>query len=71
MRVRIGGEDGNRESKRAPARRRGRDSRSGTVHYTEAGTGAAPWEQDRLSTRFHEIRERLRTECWGHWREED
>ena len=31
----------------------------------------APWEQDRLSTRFHEIRERLRTECWGHGREED
>ena len=27
---------------------------------------APPWEQDRLGTRFHEIRERLRQECWGH-----
>ena len=31
---------------------------------------APPWEQDRLGTRMYEIRERLRHECWGHWREE-
>jgi hypothetical protein len=28
------------------------------------------WERDRLEGRFHELRERLRHECWGHWREE-
>ena len=32
---------------------------------------APPWEQDRLGTRLHEIRERLRHECWGHGREEE
>lgn len=32
---------------------------------------APPWDQDRLGTRFHEIRERLRHECWGHWREDE
>jgi len=32
---------------------------------------ASPWDQDRLGTRFHEIRERLRHECWGHWREDE
>ena len=32
---------------------------------------APPWEQDRLGTRVHEIRERLRQECWGHWREDE
>ena len=32
---------------------------------------ASPWEQNRLATRFHGIRERLRTECWGHWREDE
>jgi len=31
---------------------------------------APPWERDRMGTRFHEIRERLRHECWGHWRED-
>ena len=31
---------------------------------------APPWERDRLSSRFYEIRERLRHECWGHWRED-
>jgi hypothetical protein len=31
---------------------------------------AAPWERDRLGTRFYEVRERLRNECWGHWRED-
>src|SRR5690349_14271321 len=31
---------------------------------------APPWERDRLGTRFYEVRERLRNECWGHWREE-
>src|SRR5437868_15256573 len=31
---------------------------------------APPWERDRLGTRVHEIRERLRHECWGHGREE-
>ena len=30
---------------------------------------APPWERDRLGTRLYEIRERLRHECWGHWRE--
>jgi hypothetical protein len=28
------------------------------------------WERDRLEGRFHEVRERLRHECWGHWRED-
>ena len=28
------------------------------------------WERDRLAGRFHELRERLRHECWGHWRED-
>src|SRR5437764_3462367 len=32
---------------------------------------ASPWERDRMGTRFHEIRERLRHECWGHWREDE
>jgi hypothetical protein len=32
---------------------------------------APPWEQDRLGTRLHEICERLRHECWGHWREDE
>ena len=32
---------------------------------------AQPWEQDRLGTRLHAIRERLRHECWGHWREDE
>jgi hypothetical protein len=32
---------------------------------------AQPWEQDRLGTRLYEIRERLRRECWGHWREDE
>ena len=31
---------------------------------------APPWERDRLGARFFEIRERLRNECWGHWRED-
>ena len=31
---------------------------------------APPWERDRLGTRFYEIRERLRNECWGHWSED-
>jgi hypothetical protein len=31
----------------------------------------APWERDRLGTRMYEIRERLRHECWGHWREDE
>jgi hypothetical protein len=29
---------------------------------------APPWE---LGTRLYEIRERLRHECWGHWRENE
>jgi len=32
---------------------------------------APPWEQDRLGTRFHAVRERLRMECWGHGREDE
>ena len=32
---------------------------------------APQWERDRLGTRFSEIRERLRHECWGHWREDE
>jgi|SRR6266496_4121555 len=32
---------------------------------------APPWERDQMGTRFHEIRERLRHECWGHWREDE
>jgi hypothetical protein len=32
---------------------------------------APPWERDRLGTRLYEIRERLRHECWGHWRENE
>jgi hypothetical protein len=32
---------------------------------------APPWERDRLGTRLYEIRERLRHECWGHWREDE
>lgn len=28
------------------------------------------WERGRLEGRFHEIRERLRNECRGHWRED-
>jgi hypothetical protein len=35
------------------------------MHY------ARPWEQDRLGTRLHATRERLRHECWGHWREDE
>ena len=29
-----------------------------------------PWERDRLGRRFYEVRERLRQECRGHWRED-
>jgi hypothetical protein len=29
---------------------------------------APPWERDRLRGRMYELRERLRQECWGHWR---
>ena len=32
---------------------------------------SAPWEQDRLGPRYQEIRERLRNECSGHWREDE
>jgi hypothetical protein len=32
---------------------------------------APPWEQDRLGHRAYELRERLRQECWGHWRDGD
>ena len=32
---------------------------------------ARPWEQDRLGTQLHATRERLRHECWGHWREDE
>ena len=32
---------------------------------------APPWERDRLGARLYEIRERLRHECWGHWRENE
>jgi hypothetical protein len=32
---------------------------------------AEPWERDRLGTRMYAIRERLRHECWGHWREDE
>jgi len=32
---------------------------------------APPWEQDRLGSRLEETRERLRNECWGHWREDE
>ena len=32
---------------------------------------APAWEQARLGTRFQEIRERLRMECRGHWREDE
>jgi len=32
---------------------------------------APPWERDQIGTRFQEIRERLRHECWGHWREDE
>jgi hypothetical protein len=32
---------------------------------------AQPWEQDRLGTRLYELRERLRRECWGHWRDNE
>ena len=32
---------------------------------------APPWERDRLGTRLYEIREWLRHECWGHWREDE
>lgn len=31
---------------------------------------APPWERDRLGARLYEVRERLRHECWGHWRED-
>jgi hypothetical protein len=39
------------------------------IHYRMES--APPWERDRLGTRFSEIRERLRHECWGHWREDE
>ena len=29
---------------------------------------APPWERDRMRGRMSELRERLRQECWGHWR---
>ena len=29
---------------------------------------APPWERERIERRLYEIRQRLRTECWGHWR---
>jgi hypothetical protein len=32
---------------------------------------APPWERERLGARLYELRERLRRECWGHWRDED
>ncbi len=32
---------------------------------------AQPWEQDRLGNRLYEIRERLRRECRGQWREDE
>ncbi|SRR5712691_3170955 len=32
---------------------------------------APPWERDQMGARFHGIRERLRHECWGHWREDE
>src|SRR5690349_12389670 len=32
---------------------------------------APPWERERIGTRYWEIRERLRHECWGHWHDED
>jgi hypothetical protein len=31
---------------------------------------APPWERERMGSRLYEIRERLRQECWGQWREE-
>jgi hypothetical protein len=31
---------------------------------------APPWERDRLNFRASELRERLRQECWGRWRED-
>jgi hypothetical protein len=32
---------------------------------------APPWERERMGSRLYEIRERLRQECWGHWREDE
>ena len=32
---------------------------------------APPWERDQMGARFHQTRERLRHECWGHWREDE
>ena len=32
---------------------------------------APPWERERLEHRAFEVRERLRQECWGRWRDED
>ncbi len=32
---------------------------------------APPWERDQIGARFYQIRERLRHECWGHWREDE
>ena len=28
---------------------------------------APPWERERIGPRLYEIRERLRSECWGRW----
>jgi hypothetical protein len=32
---------------------------------------ADPWERERLGSRFYEIRERLRQECSGNWRDDE
>ena len=31
---------------------------------------APPWERERAAPQLLNLRERLRHECWGHWREE-
>ena len=30
---------------------------------------ASPWERGELEHRAFELRQRLRYECWGHWRD--
>ena len=30
---------------------------------------APPWQRDELEHRAFELRQRLRYECWGHWRD--
>jgi hypothetical protein len=32
---------------------------------------ASPWERDQIEHRVFNIRERLRHECWGQWREDE